>query len=161
MTSSQYNESVDLYADRLFRFIVKHAKDAERARDLVQDTFEKLWVRREDVTFEKSRAWMFTTAYRSLIDQVRRDKKQGDFDQVAEESYSHTNQYTDVQEILHEALDRLPKQQKSLVLLRDYEGYSYKEIGDITNLTESQVKVYIFRARKALKQYLGNLDLVL
>lgn len=161
MNAKQYNQCVDLYADRLFRFVIKHAKDEERTRDLVQDTFEKLWVRRDEVSFEKARAWMFTTAYRSLIDQVRRDKKKGDFDEVAEEAYSHSEHYSDVQEVLHKALETLPAQHKTLVLLRDYEGYTYKEIGEITNLTESQVKVYIFRARKALKQYIGKLDLVL
>jgi RNA polymerase sigma-70 factor (ECF subfamily) len=46
-------------------------------------------------------------------------------------------------------------------MLRDYEGYSYEEIGDILKLSESQVKVYIFRARTFLKQYIGSLDLVL
>jgi len=39
-------------------------------------------------------------------------------------------------------------------LLRDYEGYSYEEIGEMLNLSESQVKVYIFRARQSLKEYL-------
>ncbi len=161
MTTAQYNESVDLYADRLYRFVLKHARDEDRAKDLVQDTFEKLWVRKDDVNFEKVRAWMFTTAYRSLIDQVRRDKKQGNFDEVDPIQYSTDHQYSDLQDILHKALDRLPEQQKSLVLLRDYEGYSYKEIGEIASLSESQVKVYIFRARKALKKYLGSLDIVL
>jgi RNA polymerase sigma-70 factor (ECF subfamily) len=45
--------------------------------------------------------------------------------------------------------------------LRDYEGYSYEEIGEITGLNESQVKVYIYRARLALKQYIGSLENVL
>jgi RNA polymerase sigma-70 factor (ECF subfamily) len=46
-------------------------------------------------------------------------------------------------------------------MLRDYEGYSYEEIGEILQLNESQVKVYIFRARTYLKQYIGSLDLVI
>jgi RNA polymerase sigma-70 factor (ECF subfamily) len=48
-----------------------------------------------------------------------------------------------------------------VILLRDYEGYSYQEIGGITGLSESQVKVYIFRARKALKAYLVRMDNVI
>jgi len=44
--------------------------------------------------------------------------------------------------------------------LRDYEGYSYDEIGDITGLNESQVKVYIYRARIFMKEYIGSLDRV-
>jgi RNA polymerase sigma-70 factor (ECF subfamily) len=43
-------------------------------------------------------------------------------------------------------------------MLRDYEGYSYDEIGDITGLNESQVKVYIYRARIAMKEYIVSID---
>jgi RNA polymerase sigma-70 factor (ECF subfamily) len=45
--------------------------------------------------------------------------------------------------------------------LRDYEGYSYQEIGEITDLTEAQVKVYIYRARMSLKKYLVSIDMVI
>ena len=44
------------------------------------------------------------------------------------------------------------------MLLRDYEGYSYQEIAEIAGLSESQVKVYIFRARTALKKELKSID---
>jgi len=48
-----------------------------------------------------------------------------------------------------------------VVLLRDYEGYNYLEIAEITSLNESQVKVYIFRARQALKEYIRKIEIVL
>jgi len=55
---------------------------------------------------------------------------------------------------LNEALNKLNETQKSLVLLKDYEGYNYQEIGKITGLNESQVKVYLHRARLQLREYL-------
>ena len=61
----------------------------------------------------------------------------------------------------HEALNTLPEIQRSVILLRDYEGYNYDEIADITGLTLSQVKVYIFRGRQKLKQYIGSIEAVL
>ena len=61
---------------------------------------------------------------------------------------------------LEKALNKLPEIQKSVVLLRDYEGYSYEEIGEICGLKESQVKVYIFRARTFLKNYIGSIEKV-
>ena len=64
----------------------------------------------------------------------------------------------DLKAIVHKALDQLPEIQKSVILLRDYEGYDYAEIGKITGLNESQVKVYIFRARQTLKNYLVSLE---
>jgi len=73
---------------------------------------------------------------------------------------SHNRQYSDLKEILNEALNKLPEIQKSVVLLRDYEGYSYEEIGEITGLKEAQVKVYIFRARTFLKNYIGSIEKV-
>jgi RNA polymerase sigma-70 factor (ECF subfamily) len=64
-------------------------------------------------------------------------------------------------EIITLAIERLPEIQRTVIMLRDYEGYSYKEIGEITNLNESQVKVYIYRARVALKDYIGSLEKVI
>ena len=69
-----------------------------------------------------------------------------------------TRQYSDLNEILNDALDKLPPVQKSVVMLRDYEGYSYEEIEEITGLNESQVKVYIYRARVALKDYIVKME---
>lgn len=76
-------------------------------------------------------------------------------------SVQHSNQYSDLSDVLNTALNRLPEIQRSVVLLRDYEGYSYEEIGQITELTEAQVKVYIYRARVALKEYLVSVDKVI
>jgi RNA polymerase sigma-70 factor (ECF subfamily) len=70
-------------------------------------------------------------------------------------------QYSDLNEILHLDLERLPENQKSLILLRDYEGYSYKEIGDITGLTEAQVKINIYRGRVALRSFIGKIETVI
>ena len=69
--------------------------------------------------------------------------------------------YSDVKQILNEALTKLPEIQKSVIMLRDYEGYSYEEIGRIMELNESQVKVYLHRARLQLKEYLGKLENVI
>jgi RNA polymerase sigma-70 factor (ECF subfamily) len=89
---------------------------------------------------------------------VRREKKQGSFDDVNEETYSIKSEYSDLQEVLHQAIDQLPEDQKAVILLRDYEGYAYDEIAEITGMTVSQVKVYIFRGRKFLKKYLVSVE---
>ena len=161
MTTEQYNQCVDNYSDCLYRFVLKNIRDEEKAKDIVQDCFEKLWTKIDTVSGEKVKSYLFSTAYHTLIDSIRKDKYVCNFDPMVVSNLSHNNQYNDLNQILHEALNRLPEIQKSLVLLRDYEGYSYEEIGEITNLTESQVKVYIFRARTYLKNYIGSLETVI
>ena len=161
MTVKEYNTTVELYSDNVFRFILKNIRDEEKAKDVVQDSFIKLWQKYNDVAFDKSKSYLFTTAYRTMIDLIRRDKKQGNWDEVAEQSYSHQKQYTGLNEVLQEALERLPENQRSVIMLRDYEGYDYGEIAEITGLSLSQVKVYIFRGRKVLKEYLVSVEAVL
>jgi len=158
MNSVQYNKSVDLYADGIFRFILKNIKDEDKARDIVQDSFEKLWRNIENVNHLKVKSYLFTTAYHTMIDMIRREKRKEDFENVDVKEYSHSTQYSDLKEVLDEALEKLSEIQRSVVLLRDYEGYSYAEIAKITDLTESQVKVYIYRARKHLKNYIGSIE---
>lgn len=162
MTTNEYNTTVDTYSDNVFRFVLKHVRDKDLANDIVQDVWVKMWLKVEEISFEKAKSYLFTAAYHTLIDQIRRDKKQGDYDEKkVARKLTTSNDYNDLQEVLHAALDKLPEIQKSVILLRDYEGYSYEEIGEITGLNESQVKVYIFRARQFLKEELGSLEAVL
>ncbi len=161
MTVVEFNETVDLYADNLYRFILKNIKDLDKARDIVQDTYEKMWLKVSEVESTNAKSYMFTTAYRTMIDHIRRDKKQGDLSEANMYSLHHSTQYSDLKEILNEALTKLPEIQRSVILLRDYEGYNYAEIGEITGLNESQVKVYIFRARGFLKNYIGAMENVM
>jgi len=96
-----------------------------------------------------------------MIDTIRKDKRQTDFDDVNENMYTDENKFSDLNGILHKALEKLPEAQKSVILLRDYEGYSYQEIAEICELTEAQVKVYIYRGRKFLKKYIGNIGVLI
>ncbi|MFH1003972.1 MAG: RNA polymerase sigma factor [Bacteroidota bacterium] len=162
MTSEEFNQCVDLYSDNLYRFILKNVRDEDKAKDIVQDTYEKLWMKISDVPSTNAKSYMFTSAYRTMIDMFRRDKKQSRLDESEfEESLSHTKQYSDLKSILNEAVNKLPPIQRMVIMMRDYEGYAYKEIGEITNLSESQVKVYIFRARIFLKNYIGSIEKVI
>ncbi len=161
MTPLQYNQCVDQYSDAVYRFILHHIKDEDDARDIVQDTFEKLWLNAENVNHEKAKSYMFTTAYHTMVDKIRRGKKMTSFEEVNYQDHYHTEQYSDLKEVLKEAVSKLPDTQRSVVLLRDYEGYSYGEIGEITGLNESQVKVYIYRARVFLKEYIGSIKNVI
>ncbi|MBL4755177.1 MAG: RNA polymerase sigma factor [Flavobacteriales bacterium] len=161
MNTQEYNSCVDQYSDNLFRFILKNIKDKEKAEDIVQDTYEKLWVKVSEVSFEKVKSYLFSTAYHTMIDLIRREKKQGDLSEANLYALSHTEQYSDLQEMLTEAVNKLPEVQKSVILLRDYEGWSYKEIAEIVSLNESQVKVYIYRARVFLKNYIGSVNAVI
>jgi RNA polymerase sigma-70 factor (ECF subfamily) len=161
MTVKEYNRCVDEYADRLYRFILKNVKDKDAAKDILQDTYEKLWIKVSDVESTNAKSYMFTTAYRTMMDYFRREKKKVSMNAVAHAEPTHNKQYSDVKEILNEGLSQLPEIQRTVILLRDYEGYDYKEIGSITQLSESQVKVYIFRARQFLKNFIGNPEMVI
>ena len=161
MTEKEYNECVSQYADNVYRFIVKNLRHEEDARDVVQTAFEKLWRNREDVDGAKSKSYLFTVAYNQMIDHLRKVKRIHLREEFKEETKVHHKEINNARAILNEALARLSETQKSLVMLKDYEGYSYEEIGKIMNLSESQVKVYLHRARLQLKEYLVKVENVI
>lgn len=160
MTTQEYNQAVDLYADNIFRFAIKHLRNEMLAKDIVQETFTKAWEKHPNINSQKVKSYLFTTAYHSIIDTVNKEKRSGDIENIPAVSSQEEVNF-DAKAIIEEALNELPEIQKTLVMLRDYEGYNYKEIAEITQLTESQVKVYLFRARKTLKNYVKRIDLVI
>lgn len=161
MTEREYNECVNQYADNVYRFIVKNLKHEEDARDVVQSAFEKLWINRQEVETAKSKSYLFTIAYHQMIDHIRKSKRTVLRDDFREEVKVYDKPMHNARKILQEALARLNETQRSLVMLKDYEGYNYEEIGKIMNLNESQVKVYLHRARVQLKKYLVSPEQVI
>ena len=162
MTTAEYNSCADLYSDGVYRFILKNIRDRDTAQDIVQESYVRMWERVKDVAYEKARAYLFTTAYHTMIDHIRKNQRLSSLEDDYTETHDESpGTYNDLKEVINEAVAKLPEIQRSVIMLRDYEGYSYEEIGDILKLSESQVKVYIFRARTFLKQYIGSLDLVL
>lgn len=158
MTIEEYNRCVEEHADGLYRFVLFRLRDEDAAQDIVQDVFEKMWRLKDSIDSNKTKSYLFTAGYHSVIDAIRR-KKPGTGLESIENTYAQKPEYfTDTKDIINAAVRRLPDIQQSVILLRDYEGYSYAEIGEITGLTETQVKVYIYRGRMALKKYLVSMD---
>lgn len=156
MTDRDYNECVKLHADQLYRFILKNIRNSEDAKDIIQSAFEKMWIKRSGVESATAKSYLYTVAYHEMIDQIRKKKK------IAElEDAPLNHNANDHRKVLELALSRLTETQRSLIMLKDWEGYSYDEIGQITGLNTMQVKVYLHRARLQVRNYLGSLERVM
>jgi len=164
MKVKAFNKVVDEQSDALYRFILKHLRDEATASDIVQESFERLWNKRNEVNEKKVKSYLFSTAYHLMIDWQRKESKQVNFEENESDTMmtvTFSNNYTGAKEYVEQLLDDLSAQQKAVLLLRDYEGYNYKEIGEITALNESQVKVYIHRARHYLKEKIGKIESII
>ena len=160
MKSNQYNKCVELYSDGLYRYMIKTCGNATEAKDLVQDAFEKLWIHRGKLVMEQAKSFLFKTAYRKNIDEYRKKQSKLGYETAMKNNDQTYNIDLGLKDILEKALAQLSEQYKKLILLRDYEGYSYAEIAKISGLSLSQVKVYIFRARKEMKAICLSLEKV-
>jgi len=161
MTVAEYNTAVDAHADGIYRFALKHLRDTDRAKDVVQESFARLWMKVDQVDATKVKSYLFTTAHHSLVDDVRKGARSTRLEDHHDRLQQTQQEQPDLKELLEAALATLPAIQRSVVLLRDLEGYSYEEIAELVNLNLAQVKVYIYRGRTALKEYIGHLESVL
>lgn len=163
MEERSYNQVVEACADRLYGFAYRLTRDADAAADLVQDAFLKLWEYEAEV--KEPAAFLYAVLYRAFADAVRRGRlKRRYAAEVADGAALHAAagqgdravERMEWRDCMTEALAGLPDVQRAVLLLRDYEGYNYAEIGEMTGLHESQVKVYLFRARVKLRMILKN-----
>ena len=113
MTVSEYNQCVDQHSDGVYRFILKNIRDEEAAMDIVQDAFEKMWLKFREITAGSAKSYLFTTAYHRMIDYTRKEKRMERMEDGLELTNEQSGHYSDLKEILDEALDRLPELQKS------------------------------------------------
>ncbi len=155
MNAAEYNIAVTDYADRLYGFVLKNIQQKEDAKDLVQNAFIALWENKENVEIDRCKPYLFQVCYNQTIDYYRKNKRMA-YTETIVDAMVETKRTEDtmLKQTLQHSLLLLSEQERSLILLKDYEGYSYIEIGEITKLNESQVKVYLMRARLKLKEIL-------
>ncbi len=160
MTISEYNIVIDKYADALFRFMVFTTRDRDESRDIVQESLLRLWERRELVKLKTAKSYLFTIAYNLAVSFHRRQRDR--LSTPLEDASScqvtdSTVEYDNRNELLWRELESLPLEDKTIIILRDWEGYSYKEIENITKLSASLVKVRIHRVREKLQKRLKSI----
>jgi len=155
---SEYNTAVSQHADQLFGYAFRFMRNREDACDVVQDVFEKLWIHRKKVEFPKSKSWLFKAAHNAMINMInKKQRMQFPGDEFLPDTARKEVSFFESTQVVDRAVSILPPIQRSVILLRDLEGYSYEDIGEILSLSSSQVKVYLFRARNKIKKQLKGL----
>lgn len=161
MNTSEYNHCVKALADGLYRFAWKSVGNSDDAKDVVQQAFTTLWEKREEVPPDKGKSFLYTVAYRKCMDVHRGRERTTTMSSLPEDSFSEHPGPTDLKKVLQQAIATLDTQSRNLIMLKDYEGYSYEEIARVTDLNTTQVRVYLHRARKNLKNYLVSKEHVI
>jgi len=160
MNSTDYNNCVTLHSDSLYRFARKSCGDEDEAKDIVQQAFEVLWTKKDNVEMDKAKSFLFTIAYRRSMDTFRKPLTNDNFELIENTSTINIDYQMDLKNILHKALTQLDANSRMLIMLKDAEGYSYEEMAKMTNYSETQIKVYLHRARKKLKALIGVSPLI-
>ncbi len=162
MQMNQFMELVLPYKDKLFRFAFRILGDRFEAEDVVQEVLIKIWKKKDQfLGITNKEAWCMTLTRNLAIDKTRARKKvkTSDID-----GYFHIKDKTmtpdratessDTMIQIRKVINELPVKQRDVLHLRDVEGFTYQEISDITGLKVDQVKVYLHRARKILREKL-------
>lgn len=159
MRRHEYNNLIDELGAPLYRYAFHFMRNEEDAKDIVQDVFEKLWINRKKIDLERVKSWLYKCTHNAMINFLNKKSRTRYMDsQSLPERPSMPDSTFESQQMVERIVSILPPIQKSIILLRDIEGYSYDDIGQILDLSHSQVKVYLFRARMKIKKQLKGLN---
>ena len=151
--------------DKLYRLALRITFDSAEAEDIVQDTMIRVWNKRDEWTqFDSIEAYCLTVARNLAIDRSQKLESQNveltPETQEMPDTLTPDRAYEQDEQLrlVHHLINELPEKQRTIVQLRDIEGKSYKEIADVLQLTEEQVKVNLFRARQRIKLKYSEID---
>jgi RNA polymerase sigma-70 factor (ECF subfamily) len=157
--SRAYRKWVDDYQDQawtLARFLLKDRAEAE---DAVQEAFIRLWNHRDNVDPDRIKPWLMKVTRNICLDRLRRRRYTEPLEEY--QAAEHRGpmfgaQQSELGRWLQRAIAGLQEPYRSLVVLRDVQQHSYEEVAGVTELSLSQVKVYLHRARKQLREQLAE-----
>ena len=157
--SREYQQWVRAYQDQAWSLARYLLKDASEAEDATQEAFIKLWHHREKVDPERVKPWLMKVTRNGCLDRLRRRKPETELtevQQIEERDPMAGAQQGEQGRWLKQSIEGLKEPYRTLVVLRDIQQHSYEEVANATELTLSQVKVYLHRARKQLREQLAE-----
>lgn len=164
MTTEQFQARVLPAKNKLYRYALSIVSDDELAKDIVQEVFIKLWNQRERLAEIKNiEAWSMTLTRNQSLDKLRSrkmrvvDLTEAKYQVSGHQVSDHQTLNNDLLDKVQSLLDLLPEKQKEIFRLRELLGYSNQEIEEILDMDDNQVKVYLFRARKKIRESLSKL----
>lgn len=167
MTTKELKEMVLPYQDKLYRFALSIVGNVFEAEDIVQEVLIKIWKKKDHfIQVENKEAWCMTITRNLAIDKIRARKMVIDdidgYFHISDQSMSPAEslESEDMMDHLREIIGKLPPFQKNLIHLRDIEGYSYKEISEITGESIDKVKITLHRARKTLREQIESVNYI-
>lgn len=155
-----YQQAIDQHRHRVFSFAHYSLRVKEDAEDVTQEVFIKLWQHWRKIDHGKLGAWLMRVAHNAVIDHVRKQRPQQNnldsFVEVEEQADEQTDEARRDQDVfkrqLQIAIRSLDDPFRSIVIMRDVQGMSYEEIQASLDLSASQVKVYLHRGRRKLRE---------
>ncbi len=159
--SRKYRQWVREYQDQAWTVARYILKDAGEAEDATQEAFVKLWHNRDKIDPERVQSWLMKVTRNGCLDRLRRRRDNVEFDEsyMAGEEVSGPMQDVatgQTREWLKRAIGSLKEPYRSLVVLRDVNQHSYEEVASMLELNLAQVKTYLHRARKQLREQLAE-----
>lgn len=152
MTAKEYNKAVEAWSDEVYRFALRSCGHVEEGQDIVQEAFASLWRQRGQVEAERSKHFLLRVAALRAKDFWRhRYREQG---RPLEATYDRPHEQQELADALEQALASLTPLHRSILELREVQGYDFEEISNILNISDQQARVYLFRARVALQKKL-------
>lgn len=163
-----FGKLVEKYQVFVYTIVIRIVKVKEEAEEVAQDTFIKAYQSLASYRGEsKFSSWLYSIAYRKALDALRKSKKNSTFElieEITEGEFSTIDNALNILEnqerskMIKKCILALPEMEATIITLFYFEEQSIKEIAAITNLTEDNIKVKLYRSRKKLfgllKQYI-------
>ena len=163
MENISFRTTVLPLSDKLFRLALRITMNRAEAEDVVQDTLLKVWEHREEwEQINNLEAFAIATCRNRALDVMKRAGRNTEkLDEMVHFSSQTPQEQLEADEqisLVNRLMDDLPEVQRTIMLLRDIEGKTYQEIAQTLDISETQVKVYLHRARTKIKERIWTIN---
>ena len=158
--SNAFGELVDRYQNFVFTIAIRILKVTEEAEEVAQDSFIKAYDSLSGFRGEsKFSTWLYRIVYHKSLDRIKLNKRHRTYEiieEITDDSLDHIENglefmlSTERTNIIKKCIDQLPEEEAAIISLYYFEEQSVKEIAKVTDLTEDNIKIKLYRSRKKL-----------